>query len=202
MQKFSRWMPPLPPSPPLRIRDWIILIALLGGILAIVVGAVVQSPVSAGIVFLVSLLLWAVASRTGGRDDLRLVSERKGDDIGTFTRAFDRRSEPFDPWVVRATWDALQPYVSFPLRPTDRLIEDLGIADEEIDMALLGEVAERSRHSLDDLEANPYFAKFSAFRNVTVGDFVKLISCQPRIEAGPDLDFNQANSPVAGEGRI
>ena len=44
-----------------------------------------------------------------------------GEDIGTFARAFDRRSEPFDPWVVRATWDALLPYCGFPLRPADRV---------------------------------------------------------------------------------
>jgi hypothetical protein len=55
-----------------------------------------------------------------------LLDQRPGEDIGTFARAFDRRAEPFDPWVVRATWDALVPYVTHgdwhvPLRPTDRL---------------------------------------------------------------------------------
>lgn len=187
MRKFSRWMPPLPPSPPLRIRDWILLATIFGGILAITVAAFVQSPVTVAIVFLVFSLPWIFANQNADAENRRLAKQRKGEDIGTFARAFDRHSEPFDPWVVRATWDALQSYVTFPLRPTDRLIEDLCIADEEIDMALLVEVAARSRHSLDDLEANPYFAKFSKFSNVTVADFVKLISWQPKTEPDPSL---------------
>jgi hypothetical protein len=183
MRKFSRWMPPLPPSPALRIRDWVLSATILGGILAILLAAFIQSPVSMAIVFLIFSLLWICGNQSADEEDRRLANERQGEEIGTFARAFDRHSKPFDPWVVRATWDALQPYAAFPLRPTDRLIEDMCIADEEIDMALLGEVATRSRHSLDGLGANPYFAKFRSFRNVTVGDFVKLISWQPRIQA-------------------
>ncbi len=188
MRKLSRWMPPLPPSPPPRTRDWILLLTIFGGILAIIVAAFVESPASVVISFLVVFSLpWIFGNQWAEQEDRRLANERKGENIGTFARVFDRRSEPFDPWVVRATWDALQCYVAIPLRPTDRLIEDLCIADEEIDMALLVEVATRSRHSLDGLEANPYFAKFSSFRNVSVGDFVKLISWQPKIETDPGL---------------
>lgn len=184
MRQFSRWMPPLPATP-LRIRDWIVLLAIIGGILAIVVAAFVQTPVSAGIAFLLILLPWSVAARRWGREERRIASERKGEDIGTFARAFDRRADSFDPWVVRATWDALQIYLRFPLRPTDRLIEDLCIDPDDIDMALLFEIAARSQHSLDNLKANPYFAKFATFRDVTVEDFVKLISWQPKIQADP-----------------
>src|SRR4030095_4437057 len=110
---------------------WIFLVALLGGLVAIIIGAAVTGPTSAAIVFVLFSSFWIIAKRNADRYELRLSKERTGEDIGTFARAFDRRSESFDPWVVRATWEALQPYVSFPLRPTDRLVEDLCIADEE-----------------------------------------------------------------------
>lgn len=118
----------------------------------------------------------------------RLAAERSGEDIGTFALAFDRRAEPFDPWVVRATWDALQPYLVYrdgqvPLRPTDVMVGDLCIDPDDIELALFEEVAERSGHSLDAPEANPYFARISAVATVTVGDFVRFITWQPRIPA-------------------
>ena len=114
----------------------------------------------------------------------RLAAERHGEGIGTFIRAFDRRSEPFDPWVLRATWEALVPYTRFrggqlPLRATDRLSEDLLIDQDDIDFDIIKEVAERSGHSLKQLEANPYYGRIQ-----TVGDFVQFITFQPRINEG------------------
>lgn len=163
-------MPPLTHTP-IGIWGWIVLVPLVG---VAITAAIAMSPVL--------LLAWVVGGRSLARNERRIANERKGEDIGTFARAFDRRAEPFDPWVVRATWDALQVYVRYPLRPTDRLIEDLCIDPDDIDLALLVDVAKRSRHSLAAPIANPYFAKFSTFRDVTVGDFVKLISAQPKIE--------------------
>jgi hypothetical protein len=110
----------------------------------------------------------------------QIAAKRLNEDIGTFARSFDRRNEPFDPWVVRATWDALQPYVTFrdgrlPLRPTDHLADDLSIADEDLEDIIADKVAHRSGRSLDSLESNPYFGKVA-----TVGDFVRFMSSQPR----------------------
>jgi hypothetical protein len=161
------------------ITGGMVLAAIVVGILAAIVAAIVTSPVSAGISFLFLLLLMIVGIAPN-RYDRRLAGERKGEDIGTFARAFDRRSEPFDPWVVRATWDALQRYVGFPLRPTDRLGDVLSIDPLEFD-SLINEVAERSGHSLDNPEANPHYARIPKFDDATVCDFVSFISCQPRL---------------------
>ena len=87
----------------------------------------------------------------------------------------DRRSEPFDPWVVRAVWDAFSPYAVFPLRATDRL-EDLGIDSLELDV-LIEEVAERSGHSLKNLHD-------SWEGDVTLGGLVAFVSCQPKRPMG------------------
>ena len=151
------------------------------------------------IVVLISLLLLGVVFSRAGRFAIgvvvvvflagsviidrrlkNLAAGRQGEDIGTFARGFDRRNEPFDPHVVRAVWDALQPYAKFrggsvPIRPTDRIDEDLGIDWDDIDMGLAQEVAERTGRSLDNIEANPLFGHVS-----TVGDLVRLISSQPR----------------------
>jgi hypothetical protein len=114
----------------------------------------------------------------------RLASGRIGEDIGTFARAFDRRAEPFDPRVVRATWDALRPYTTFPggsvpLRPGDRLQEDLRIDLDDVAFDLIPEVAKRSGHSLHDERSNPLYGKIH-----TVGDFVRFITLQPRAAGG------------------
>jgi hypothetical protein len=121
-----------------------------------------------------------LGSRHANRYLRRLAGERTGEDIGTFAHGFDRHAEPFDPWVIRATWDALAPYLVFsegrvPLRPTDRLEEDLRIDLDDIHFDLLHGVATRSGHSLDDCESNPFYGKVT-----TVGDFVRFITWQPR----------------------
>src|SRR3954468_7641617 len=118
MCKFSRWMPPLT-KPPLTVSDHIILGFFIVPLL--ILGAVAALP----LVILSNFwaFLWKEECPL-----TRIASERAGEDIGTFARAFDRRTAPFDPWVVRAIWDALQDYfVGMPFRPTDRLVEDFGI---------------------------------------------------------------------------
>jgi hypothetical protein len=148
--------------------EWYFFLALM--LFALIV-ALVTLPVL--VVFVI------VGFRVGNRHLSRLAAERAGEDIGTFARAFDRRTEAFDPWVVRATWDALEPYVVFPkgrvpLRPTDRLEEDLHIDPLDIHFDLVQEVAERSGRSLDETESNPLFGHVE-----TVGDFVRFITWQP-----------------------
>jgi hypothetical protein len=112
----------------------------------------------------------------------RLARERAGEDIGTFARAFNRRAPTFDPWVVRAVWDALAPWTELrgggrlPLRPTD-VIDELGCVDEDLD-DVLREAATRARRSLVAVRGNPYYR-----RVVTVGDLVAFIAHQPRVAA-------------------
>jgi hypothetical protein len=123
------------------------------------------------------LLGWFVLRR----HHRHLLEQRPGENIGTLARAFDRRAKRFDPWVVRATWDALVPYVTHgdwhvPLRPTDRLEEDLRIDPDDIEFGLIEEVAARSSHTLHNLESYPVSGGLE-----TVGDFVRFITQQPRI---------------------
>jgi len=155
-QKFSRWMPPLAePTSTLgeRILLWYFGVALV----------ILLSPY-----LLVKVILDKLFP---GEDYLsRLAAERAGENIGTFARAFDRRAEPFDPWVIRATWDS---FGGVPIRPSDDLAQEFGIA-EELDV-IVSDIAARSGHSLDFAEPNRVVAEIK-----TVGDLVRFVTRQPK----------------------
>ena len=174
MRKFSRWMPPATrrKAP---VSGWLFLAVLIAAALA----ATISWPVPAAVIASAFVAISLAINRVTSRRLHCLAVERPGEDIGSFARAFDRRAEPFDPWVVRATWDALKPYLEFnggrvPLRPTDRL--DLLIDPEDLAFEVYEEVAARTGRSVDLDQANPMFGKV-----VTVGDFVKFVTLQPRV---------------------
>ncbi len=183
MRPFSRWMPVLQETP-CSISEYSILITL--GItaavtchfiwpvmVAVLVGCILLAPF---------LIVWTiVGSFFINRKLRRLAAERAGEDIGTFARSFNRNSEPFDPWVIRATWDALAWYLMVdgapvPLRASDRF-EELPIDPDDTFLSLISEIADRSGHSAKDVKDNPIK------RIETVGDLVKFITLQPRMDA-------------------
>ncbi len=176
MRKFSRHMPPLE-DPPDTLVPWFFLAVFVAVLLTVLVAL----PIPIGLFLSAIVLMQIVGTITHDRYLRRLAEERKGEDIGTFARAFNRHSEPFDPWVVRATWDILQPYVTFrgasvPLRPRDSLGDDLKIDPEDL-LDLMKGVAKRSGHTLDGAEENPY-----PWPIETVNDFVRFITIQPFID--------------------
>jgi hypothetical protein len=157
MRKLSRWMPPK--------KTYSTFVGWL-------------------VVGILDILFWPfafVAQLLTRRQFRELEGARSGEDIGTFARGFSREKEAFDAWVIRATWDAVTPYVTFdgriiPIRSTDRLVEDLHIDPDDIDFDLVVEVADRSHHSLVSPELNPYFGRI-----VTVGDLVRFVTLQPSL---------------------
>ena len=115
----------------------------------------------------------------------RLAAERSGESLCTFARAFDVRST--DSWVIRAVYEQLQDhlkgeYPSFPLRPTDRLLEDLRLDSEDLDLDVAQEIAERTMRPLADPRQNPYYGKVN-----TVADLVAFFCAQAR-RAGEQMD--------------
>ena len=173
MRRFSRWMPAAARRP-MRPLGKLVLVGLLVGF----VGVAIASPYQVAGVCVVGVAFSVVSTKVAHGRLRRLAAGRPGEDIGTFARGLDRRTQPFDPWVVRATWDALTPHVSYPggrvpLRQTDTLVDDL-----RIDPELLGiefcEIAQRAGRCLDGIEANPLYRD-----GRTVGDLVRLVSAQP-----------------------
>ena len=107
-------------------------------------------------------------------------ASRRGEDIGTFAKAFDRKGPaPFDPRVVRATWDALAVELEpggprVPVRPTDDLERDFEI--EYVDV-LATAIAQRAGRASIAWQARP-----SLLDDVrTVADLVRVVSRQPSV---------------------
>ena len=176
---FSRRMPPVARHP------WHPVVWLVvAGIAVAFGGCAVAQPYQAVGVCSIGVAVHVITTRIANGRLRELAAGRAGEDIGTFARGFDRRTQPFDPWVVRATWDALQPLVSYPggrvpLRPSDSLADDLRIDPELLDIEFV-EIAERAGRCLDGVEANPLFLDAR-----TVGDLVRLLSAQPLTATAP-----------------
>jgi len=59
----------------------------------------------------------------------------------------------------------------FPIRPDDRLEEDLDIDGDDLDFFLLKQIAERTGRSLAETKMNSYYGKVKTVRDL-VGFFV------------------------------
>jgi hypothetical protein len=104
-----------------------------------------------------------------------LATQRVGESIGDFARSLEYRT--IDTWVIRATYEQIQAYMGsdLPLRACDRLIEDLQIDPEDLEMDLAEEIAERTGRTLAETDRNPYYGKVE-----TVQDLVLFFNAQPR----------------------
>jgi hypothetical protein len=109
-----------------------------------------------------SCLLAAIAARNRRRTKRHLTElarARAGESICEVSGSFDTRKT--DTWVIRAVYEQLQLQLrwicpEFPARATDRLIEDLWLDPDDIDLDLLADVASRTRRSIRDTRSNPF----------------------------------------------
>jgi hypothetical protein len=106
-----------------------------------------------------------------------LARARAGESMCEFSRSFDARNT--DTWVIRAVYEQLQLqlrwiYPDFPVRATDRLIEDLRLDPDDIDLDVLADVASRTGRSIRDTKSNPFFGGVK-----TAGDLVAFFCAQP-----------------------
>jgi len=153
---------------------------LLGtGLVAALVYALVTHPVGTLAAAVVLTALGTLSHRRWTRQFAVLAEQRASEDIGSFARAFNRRSgDPLDPWAIRAVWNALVTLTEeegghqIPLRPTDRF-EDVGIDWDDVD-ELIEPLVEQCERKPGNWTANPYNGKVS-----TIGALVHFISAQP-----------------------
>ena len=171
MRRFSRWMPRTETLPP-TYSGYVVAGAFgLGFLLLFMWVAEFRYVV-------MCLLAFGLARHVSENRRLRnLARTRSNESLCTFVRAF-RRAER-DPYILRATWDALEPHRrysggTFPLRPTDRFKTELRVLPEDLDY-LGEEVAKRAGRSLRETQRNPYYDRVH-----TVGDFVAFLVHQPR----------------------
>jgi hypothetical protein len=135
-------------------------------------------PYIIGVVSVVTLAIGVRNKRRWRRHLADLAEARKGESICEFSRAFDARNT--DTWVIRAVYEQIQQqlrwvYADFPVRATDRLIEDLGLDPDDIDMDVISDVAGRTGRSLRHAQANPFCGRMQ-----TVQDLVAFFCAQDR----------------------
>jgi hypothetical protein len=109
----------------------------------------------AAAVFGISLIGWL--------RDRRVAEARKGESICQFARGFDRRT--IDTWIIRAVYEEFSG--AFPLRPSDRLREDLHIDDDDLDFGAIS-IALRTGRSLDGYERNPMYGNIKTLRDMAM----------------------------------
>ena len=163
----------LPPWQP-RKPSWLALATLYAGTIALwlsheTVAAVICS------VFSALSLLGLIWSRGEVPRRQALAAKRRPDAMCAFARSFDFRRT--DTLVMRAVYEELQPMVSFSIRASHRLIEDLQLDDEDLHFDYLPSIAERVGRALTDAAENPYCGDVE-----TVADLVHFIAAQPTRE--------------------
>ena len=137
-------------------------------------GAWLGAAVAVGLVLLPLAAIWwppailvpaAIVglSSIGWRRERRITEARKGESICQFARAFDCRT--IDTWIIRAVYDEFA--WTFPLRPSDRLKEDLRIDGDDLDFGAVN-IARRTGRSLDGYERNPMYGKIKTLRDVVM----------------------------------
>ena len=151
-----------------RFVGWLMLAAIL----ACVAFACIKSPVL--LFFIPCLIALGTVMQRRERKRLRaLAASRPGESLCSFARGFDYRNT--DTWVIRAVYEDLQQHMKancadFPIRPDDRLEEDLSIDSDDLDFDLVKPIAERAGRSLSDTKTNSYYEKVKTVRDL-VGFF-------------------------------
>lgn len=158
--------------------------AVLGIAAATFLGAalflLVQHPVAVGAVTSAFVVFGVWSKRRERLRLIALVANRSGESICGFARSFDARG--VDPLVIRSVYEQLQDelhsyWPSFPVRASDRLTEDLGMDDDDLDMGIAPAVAIRSGRSFDGAEANPYYGRVK-----TASDLVHFFNLQREVD--------------------
>ena len=177
------WLSMRPPSrtmPKALRRASIPVVVLACGALLAMFGAYVyefwQHPVAMGILSAVVAAVVMRNRRRTKRHLAELARERTGESICEFSRAFDVRNT--DTWVIRAVYEQIQQQLrwvqpDFPVRATDRLVEDLRLDPDDIDLDVFSDVASRTGRSTRYTRSNPMYGRVK-----TVQDLVAFFCAQ------------------------
>jgi hypothetical protein len=165
MKKASRFMPKYEPKKASKP----VLIAFF----AIAVAIIIYQPwyllVIAGIALLV--IVWsAIDQLKVERHFHNLCKERNGLSICEFAREFDPKV--VDTWIIRAVYEQLQAAlptkVNVPIKASDGLFNTLMLDEDDLDLDLVEEIAQRTSRSLEGYESNPYYGKVTTARNLVL----------------------------------
>lgn len=128
---------------------WLALWALVTALVYLCV----MFPLLVAAFVIIMVVMWVLSNAEEERQK-RIAGERTGDSICSFARAFDCRAT--DTWIVRAVFEEIAEFTQFPIRPEDRLEDDLKIDPEDIEDAATA-IAQRTGRPLDECERNPLY---------------------------------------------
>lgn len=172
MHTPSRQMPnPKHRPPAITLIHRLFAVALLGGAL---LALWIKPILLVGVAVLV--LARSIQQFVDSRHLKRMAESRHGESICQFARSFPRRE--VDTWVLRAVYEELYDYLdgALPIRAGDHLHDDLRVDDEDLEIDLLGRIAERCCRSLEGTSSNPWFGRVHHVR-----DLVRFLDHQPSL---------------------
>ncbi len=156
-------MPKFESQPP-GIVGW----TFLAGFIALFIWMFWSSPIL--LLFVPPIAIYVYLDNKKQKEHYQIqLAKREGKSICEFARYFDCRN--IDTWVVRAVYEQLENYMSndkeaFPILPKDDIFDDLRIDDEDFDLDIVEEIAQRTGRSLENVEANPYYGKVNVVENL------------------------------------
>ena len=165
MKQASRFMPKYEP----RKASKPALIAFFAIAAAIVIYQPWYLLVIAGLALLVAV--WsAIDQPKVERHFQSLCKDRSGLSICEFAREFDLKV--VDTWIIRAVYEQLQAALptkeNVPIKASDSLFDTLMLDEDDLDLDLVEEIAQRTGRSLEGYESNPYYGKVTTARNLVL----------------------------------
>ncbi|MBY6211230.1 hypothetical protein KUV95_06665 [Microbulbifer agarilyticus] len=165
MKQASRFMPKYKP----RKASKPALIIFFTVTLAIVIYQPWYLVVIAGIALLV--IVWSAIDQPKLEKHFqKLCEERSGLSICEFSRDFDPKL--VDTWIIRAVYEQLQAALpteqTVPIKASDGLFDTLMLDEDDLDLDLVEEIAQRTSRSLEGYESNPYYGKVTTARNLVL----------------------------------
>lgn len=153
------------------------------GLLLLAAAIVVYQPIFLAIVAGIALLALAWSKFEEPKIEkyfAELYEERKGLSICNFAREFDSRA--VDTWVIRAVYEQLQAALEtkqkLPIKASDNLFDTLKLDEDDLDLVLVEEIAQRTGRSIENFESNPYYGKVT-----TACNLVLFFNQQPYVKA-------------------
>jgi len=165
MKQASRFMPKYKP----RKASKLAIIAFFVVALAVAIYEPWFLAIFAGIVLLIAV--WSVIEQPKiERHFAKLCEEREGLSICEFAREFDPRA--VDTWIVRAVYEQLQAALPtkqrVPIKASDELFDILMLDEDDLELDLAEEIAQRTGRNINDFENNPYYGKVKTAKSLVL----------------------------------
>lgn len=165
MKPASRFMPKFEPKKANKFASFCLIF--------LVIAILIYKPIYIAFIALLALLVITWSKFEQPKIDKyfeKLCEERRGLCICEFAKEFDAKT--VDTWIIRATYEQLQAALptkhTVPVKASDNLLDVLKLDEDDLDLDLVEEIAQRTGRSLWNYENNPYYGKVTTARNLVL----------------------------------